>query len=97
MKLIAPLLVLSAPVALGFTVPRTTLPRGRELFASASPAVAPNEKKAQALNPDHDILLRVARGEQAHRTPIWLMRQVRTRISMTVSCQCSVILLLVQR
>ncbi len=27
------------------------------------------------INPDHDILLRVARGEQAHRTPVWLMRQ----------------------
>ena len=27
-------------------------------------------------NPDHDILLRVARGERAHRTPVWLMRQV---------------------
>lgn len=29
------------------------------------------------LNPDHDILLRVARGERTHRTPVWLMRQVR--------------------
>jgi hypothetical protein len=29
------------------------------------------------VNPDHDILLRVARGERAHRTPVWLMRQVR--------------------
>lgn len=28
------------------------------------------------VNPDHDILLRVARGERAHRTPVWLMRQV---------------------
>lgn len=32
---------------------------------------------AAPLNPDHDILLRVARGERAHRTPVWLMRQVR--------------------
>jgi hypothetical protein len=32
---------------------------------------------AAPINPDHDILLRVARGERAHRTPVWLMRQVR--------------------
>lgn len=25
---------------------------------------------------DHDILLRVARGQQAERAPVWLMRQV---------------------
>lgn len=25
--------------------------------------------------PDHDILLRVAKGEKADRTPVWLMRQ----------------------
>lgn len=25
---------------------------------------------------DHDILLRVARGEAADRSPVWLMRQV---------------------
>lgn len=28
-----------------------------------------------AAQSDHDILLRVARGEEAHRTPVWLMRQ----------------------
>lgn len=38
------------------------------LFASAGDAT-------KIINPDHDILLRVARGEQAHRTPVWLMRQ----------------------
>jgi hypothetical protein len=26
-------------------------------------------------NPDHDLLLRVARGEVGERTPVWLMRQ----------------------
>lgn len=26
-------------------------------------------------NPDHDLLLRVARGETGERTPVWLMRQ----------------------
>ena len=26
---------------------------------------------------EHDILLRVAQGEKANRSPVWLMRQVR--------------------
>lgn len=26
-------------------------------------------------NPDHDLLVRVARGEKGERTPVWLMRQ----------------------
>lgn len=26
---------------------------------------------------EHDILLRVAKGEKADRAPVWLMRQVR--------------------
>lgn len=28
---------------------------------------------------EHDILLRVAKGEKADRAPVWLMRQVRCR------------------
>lgn len=27
---------------------------------------------------EHDILLRVAKGEKAERSPVWLMRQVCT-------------------
>ena len=43
--------------------------RGRVLMAAGG----------EPVNPDHDLLLRVARGEKAHRTPVWLMRQVRWR------------------
>ena len=52
-----------APAALGSRA------RGRGALRMAAGDVAP-------ANPDHDILLRVARGERAHRTPVWLMRQV---------------------
>lgn len=30
---------------------------------------------------DHDILLRVAKGEKADRSPVWLMRQVGFNLS----------------
>lgn len=69
------------PAALGFTLPKSTLPRGRNLYASAVATKAGESKSSQPLNPDHDLLLRVARGEQGHRTPVWLMRQVRCQLN----------------
>lgn len=53
--------------ASSFTAPSIARPvvRGRTVRASAATP-----------NPEHDILLRVARGEKADRTPVWLMRQV---------------------
>ena len=73
-----------APSAFAFTV-HTPYPRGGVVYAAAatSPAKA-SESKSQPLNPDHDVLLRVARGEQAHRTPVWLMRQVKYMLQMTM-------------
>jgi len=50
-------------------------------FLLSKPAVAPAVVR-QGLhtdepfsNPDHDLLVRVARGEEGERTPVWLMRQ----------------------
>lgn len=64
--------------------PRTAAPapgsraRGRGALKMAAGDAAP-------ANPDHDILLRVARGERAHRTPVWLMRQVCMCVSVNGS------------
>lgn len=33
-------------------------------------------KLSMSVSDEHDILLRVARGEKADRAPVWLMRQV---------------------
>ena len=60
---VAQLLCAWVPPQLRSSDVRTPRPAGRRtglLVASAD---------------DHDILLRVARGESASRTPVWLMRQ----------------------
>lgn len=44
-------------------------------WSTLSPLFAGSIDGSKIVNPDHDILLRVARGEQTHRTPVWLMRQ----------------------
>lgn len=47
------------------------------LAARHGPAVRTTRspRVAQRMAADHDILLRVARGEKAERTPVWMMRQ----------------------
>ena len=56
-------------------------------FSSSSPAAAASRRAAKRTlrmgvptdkpfaNPDHDLLVRVAKGEVGERTPVWLMRQ----------------------
>eukprot|EP00952_Eustigmatos_sp_NYUAD-ZCMA_P004491 19774-Eustigmatos_ZCMA.PRE.1 len=69
---------LAAQDLAAFTLPAVGV-RGRSLWASAVELGTVGDavfKKGKVVNPDHDILLRVARGEDAHRTPVWLMRQV---------------------
>merc|ERR1719373_1136725 len=53
------------------TASRAGLLRAQAPAASAPPAAAGTAGAVE----DHDILLRVARGESASRTPVWLMRQ----------------------
>lgn len=71
-------LLLLAPQAAAFRAPAFS-PRASASSSSARGRGALQMAGGDApLNPDHDILLRVARGERAHRTPVWLMRQVST-------------------
>ena len=55
--------------------PLGTASRAGLLRAQAPAASAPPAAAAAGAAEDHDILLRVARGESASRTPVWLMRQ----------------------
>ena len=44
-------------------------------FAASKTVARGTFDEAPFSNPDHDLLVRVARGEQGERTPVWLMRQ----------------------
>ncbi len=63
---------LVAASLLAFHAPARAPARLHSLRAEFSPRASAEPRMAAS---DHDILLRVARGQQADRTPVWLMRQ----------------------
>lgn len=54
---------------------RHSLSRSTRSYGRPSTLRMGSPTDAPFSNPDHDLLLRVARGEDGERTPVWLMRQ----------------------
>lgn len=78
MQFLVALLLAFAPAASGFTTPlvgRVPPVRAGAATAAGSVEAPMTVAAASPSNPEHDILLRAARGEKTERSPVWLMRQ----------------------
>ena len=88
-------------LALGVSRPEAFVPSSGAAasFAatcSSSPAARCRSRRAgcrsrpsMSASDEHDILLRVAKGEKADRAPVWLMRQVNMGMSPAVLKECT--------